>query len=256
MSNQPVDYDEISHTFDQRYTGAYKPEGIASKLTELVRTVEARKVLEVGCGTGYWLDIVHALAPCVCGVDNSAGMLQKARERKTEFLLVRGDAECFPFKKNIFDVAYCVNAIHFFNDPAGYIKEAHESIRSGGTLSIVGMDPHAGRDTWFLYDYFPGTYETDLGRYPSTKTIADWMIAAGFQNVTSKLGERLMIKRVGREILPLDKNFTSQLTLLSSEAFADGIARIEAALSRAEAEGRTLEFVTDISLAMTTGWVA
>jgi ubiquinone/menaquinone biosynthesis C-methylase UbiE len=254
-TERTVNYDDVSHTYDERYRTAYKPDGIASALSELAREVKAERILEIGCGTGHWLGILQALAPEVYGMDCSHGMLQKALERKGEFHLIRGDVNKFPFHDEIFDLIFCVNALHHFCDPSGLIRDVRRLLRTGGALSIIGMDPHAGRDRWFLYDYFPGVYETDINRYPSTGTIADWMIGAGFGNVTCRVGERIKLTRLGREILPLDKNFTSQLTLLTPRAYAKGIATIEAAIAKAEALGKEQEFITDISLFMTTGRV-
>jgi SAM-dependent methyltransferase len=250
-----VNYDEVSATYDRRYKNAYRPEGIAAALLELAKKTKAECILEVGCGTGHWLNVLQSAAPVVCGMDRSPGMLQKARERGGNFHLIRGDAGWLTFHNATFDLIFCVNTLHHFDNPPEFISEARRLLKQGGALSIIGMNPHSGDDRWFVYDYFPGTRESDLRRYPSPETLADWMIAAGLENVSSRVGERIILKLKGREILPLDKNFTSQLTLLTPQAFADGIARIEAAISEAEALGRTLEFNTDISLAMVTGWV-
>jgi ubiquinone/menaquinone biosynthesis C-methylase UbiE len=253
-TEKTVNYDEVSRTYDERYRIAYKPDGIASALSELVREVKAERILEIGCGTGHWLGVLQAVAPEVYGMDCSFGMLQRALECKENFHLIRGDVDRVPFHDGVFDLIFCVNALHHFCDPSGLIRDARRLLRTGGALSIIGMDPLAGRDRWFLYDYFPGVYGTDMNRYPSTGTIADWMIRADFSNVTCRVGERIEIA-LGRESLPLNKNFTSQLSLLTPRAYAEGIARIEAAIAKAEALGKAPEFITDISLFMTTGWV-
>ena len=59
------------------------------------------------------------------------------------------------------------------HNPSGFVNNAHRLLKQGGTLAVIGMNPHDGRDRWFLYDYFPGTYETDLSRYPSIDAIGD-----------------------------------------------------------------------------------
>jgi hypothetical protein len=51
----------------------------------------------------------------------------------------------------------------------------------------------------------------------------------------------------------LQKHSTSQLTLLTDEAYAAGVRRIEAALAAAEAEGKTLVFPNDLSLTILIG---
>jgi len=131
-------------------------------------------------------------------------------------------------------------------------------LQPGGALAIIGMDPHAGRDRWYLYDYFTGTYETDLRRFSSGGTVLDWMVVAGFARVEWRVVEHIVGQHVGRAVLQdpiLQKHGTSQLALLTDEAYAAGMSRIKAALGGAEATGRTLVFPVDISLTMVTGRV-
>ena len=255
ISDKGINYDEIADTYDQRYEEAYGLEGIAAALKDLARNRGAESILEVGCGTGHWLNILQTVFSRVYGMDLSFGMLQKASKRNGAYHLIQGDVNRLPFSDNTFDMVFCVNALHHFHDPSGFVNNTHRLLKRGGTLAVIGMNPHDGRDRWFLYDYFPGTYETDLGRYPSVGAIADWMIEAGFEKVTSRVGERIVDTRMGRDVLPLSKNFTSHLTLLSPDAYAEGIDRIETALAEAEEEGEIVEFPVDISPHMISGRV-
>ena len=51
----------------------------------------------------------------------------------------------------------------------------------------------------------------------------------------------------------LQTDGTSQLALLTEEAYSAGLERIKADLIQAEKAGQALEFVVDISLALVTG---
>jgi SAM-dependent methyltransferase len=249
-----INYDGLANGYDERYRGAYKPEGVASKLLDLVHDVGAERVLEVGCGTGHWLGILQDQAH-VFGMDLSFGMLQKAAELAGRFSLIRGDAQSLPFSNSSFDMIYCVNVLHHFRDPSGFITNAHKLLKKNGALAVIGMNPHAQQDRWFIYDYFPGTRKTDLRRYPSPGTIADWMISAGFEDVRWQMAERIIADKHCDDVLPLSKDFTSQLTLLTSSEYAKGITRIESALRKAKETGGRLVFTVDISLSMVTGKV-
>ena len=86
----------------------------------------------------------------------------------------------------------------------------------------------------------------------------DWMINAGFDLVRWRVVERLRDTRAGREILDepmLQKNATSQLTLLTDEEYSAGIARIRAAIAKAETIGEEIVFPVDISLQLVAGFV-
>jgi len=248
-----VEYDAVADNYDQRYKiDAYKPEGLASKLLNLIAETGAKRVLEVGCGTGHWLSILQDQTQAV-GLDHSLGMLQKAAEKRGKFSLIQGDALQLPFSDKSFDLVFCANALHHFKNPSAFITGAYELLKDNGVLAVIGMNPHSLQDRWFIYDYFPGTLEDDLKRYPSPGTVTDWMISAGFKEIHWQIAEHIFYDRKGKEVLLLNKEFTSQLTLLSPEEYAKGRARIEADLNKAEKSGETLVFPVDISLSMVTG---
>lgn len=250
-----VNYDKVAPTYDQRYGGG-KPEGITAALLDVIHRARAERVLEVGCGTGHWLAAVQPFVRYTYGLDLSHTMLQQARQHQ-RFSLVRGHANQLPFQPAAFAVVFCVNALHHFADPSAFVSDAYRLLQRGGALAVIGMNPHAGQDRWSLYDYFPGTYETDLRRYPSPGTLIDWMIAAGFERAEWRIAARIVEAQTGQTILQhpiLQRHGTSQLALLTNEEYAAGIARIKAAIAAAETIGEPLAFSADISLAMVTGY--
>jgi SAM-dependent methyltransferase len=251
-----VGYDQVAPTYDERFAHyALAQEGVGGALGGLVRELRAERALDVGCGTGHWLRIVRSAGCTVHGLDLSLGMLRRARSAG-EADLVRGTAAALPFPPATFDLVFCVNALHHFADAALFVRNARELLRSGGALAVVGMSPRGGRDRWYLYDYFPGTRERDLERYPSCGAIADWMIDAGFGAVHWRVVEKLCDSRTGREILDepmLQKKATSQLTLLTDEEYSAGLSRIRAAVAKAEAVREEIVFSVDISLHMVEG---
>jgi SAM-dependent methyltransferase len=184
-------------------------------------------------------------------------MLSQARRRCASLALVRGEAAQLPFPDATFDLVYCVNAIHHFGHPRTFVSEGRRLLRPGGALAVIGMDPHDQRECWYVYDYFDGVYETDLRRFPSWGMVLDWMVDEGLGRAECRQVEHIQQRMVGREVLRdpfLAKDSCSQLTLLTDEAYAAGIARIEDALREAEAAAKQRVFTTDLSLAMLVGW--
>ena len=260
MAEPRVDYDRIAPGYNRRFAVGGTP-GVAAGLRALARDLAADRhtlsILEVGCGTGHWLASLEG-GHRLHGLDLSAGMLRQARQRPVALELVRGRAGRLPFAAASFDLVYCVNALHHFEDRHGFVVEARRLLRAGGALAVVGMDPRRARAGWYVYDYFPGTYEADLARFPSWGVVADWMIAAGFGPLAWQTVEEIHDAKHGRAVLRdpfLAQDSTSQLTLLSDEAYAAGLARIEAALAAAEGAGETLTFPTDLALDMLAGRV-
>jgi ubiquinone/menaquinone biosynthesis C-methylase UbiE len=222
----------------------------------LVHELGARRILEAGCGTGHWLAAMHAPGRDLYGLDPSIGMLIQARRRHVPLHLVQGHARRLPFPSESFDLVYCVNALHHFHDPPAFVGQAYRLLRPGGALAIAGTDPHGHRESWYVYHYFEGTYETDLNRFPTWETVWDWLVAAGFARLSLAEVEHISAPKQGRQVLAdpfLQKNACSQLALLSDEAYRAGLHRIEAALAQAEAGGEILVFQTDIVIEMLTG---
>lgn len=250
-----VDYDFIATTYDQRYV-ADPMRGVSAALEALVHARHAERVLEIGCGTGHWLGELEPHTRAICGLDLSSGMLAHARARIPQLRLVHGRGDRLPYAPASFDLVYCVNALHHLDDQRAAVSQSRRLLRPGGALAVIGADPHSGRDRWFIYDYFPGVLALDLRRFPSTGTLVDWMLAAGFTRVERQVVHHIYDPHVGRAVLQnhfLQKSATSQLTLLSDEEYAAGLARLRADLADAESRGATLHFEVDLRMAMVVG---
>lgn len=250
-----VDYDNIAPVYHQRYAVSPLP-GVAACLHRLAQRSASAHILEVGCGTGQWLSELRSSGR-LYGLDFSSGMLRQAQQVAPGACLARGDAARLPFLSAQFDLVFCVNALHHFDSKPAFIAEAYRVLRPGGALAVVGMDPHLRRDEWFIYRYFEGTLETDLRRFPSGGAVLDWMAAAGFQRAEWQTAERIRQSHTGREVLSdpfLQKNSTSQLVLLTDEAYAEGLRKLAEDVARAEATGEILLFPANLSLTMITGY--
>jgi phosphatidylethanolamine/phosphatidyl-N-methylethanolamine N-methyltransferase len=106
-------------------------------------------VLEVGVGTG----INAALYPPDCavtGIDLSAPMLEKARERVARkgvrnVRLVEMDAADMKFADSTFDIVYAPYLISVVPDPIAVVKEMRRVCRPGGRIIILNHFRSAGR---------------------------------------------------------------------------------------------------------------
>jgi ubiquinone/menaquinone biosynthesis C-methylase UbiE len=255
MTEHRIDYDEIAPGYDGRFVLDRSPLRVKA-LRGLGQRLRAHRILEVGCGTAYWLAQLDAGSPELHGLDASAGMLRQAQRRGARTNLVRGHARDLAYKSGSFDLVFCVNALHHFEQPRSFIHEASRILRAGGVLAIMGSDPHGQRGSWYVYDYFEGTYQRDLGRFPGWENVRAWIAEAGFERVALEAIERIYDPKHGRRVLEdpfLRKNACSQLALLTDEAYEAGLRRIEAALEAAEAASEDLVFRTDLSIAMLTG---
>jgi ubiquinone/menaquinone biosynthesis C-methylase UbiE len=257
-----VEYDRVAPDYDRRFRHGGLP-GVAAALRRATGATNGRLALEVGCGTGHWLPAFGTRA--VLGADRSLGMLARAAIKRSASAagladappasLVAADAHALPFDGPAFDLVACVNALHHFGDPRRFVERAASLLRGGGALVIVGMDPSAGRDRWYLYDYFPESLPADLERYPPHAAIRRWMREAGLERVTTRVAQSIQNLSYGAEVLDdpiLHRHGTSQLTMLDDAAFDRGMRRIQEAVNDV---ARRTAFVTDLVLPVTRGFV-
>jgi len=250
-----TDYDSIAGRYDRRYL-VHEYAGVRAALLDFVG--ESSAVVEVGCGTGHWIETLQGQAARsrrVAGVEPSAEMIARARTTAPGAHLVRARAEALPWPDRAFDRVYCVNALHHFSDRARFFAEARRILKPGGALLTIGKDPHAERDSWWVYDYFPETLAIDRERFARVRTLRGEMTLAGFSWSESFEADRIEAVQPVADALAsgiVDRAYTSQLAVLSDEEFDAGVARMKAA---SEAAGGELPLVTDFYLFATVGRV-
>jgi SAM-dependent methyltransferase len=259
--NRVTDYDSVAAGYDVRYRN-YDYGEIKNALYSFLGAETAPRVLEVGCGTGYWLRAIadpgpHRTAPSlVVGLDRSEGMIVRAKGSGAP--LVRAAAEQLPLAGESFDRIACINALHHFSDRDRFFEECRRTLKPHGGVFAVGLDPHAERDSWWIYDYFPETRGIDRVRYPAVRTIRAEVIGAGFTRTESwevQVFEHAMPAQRAFDRGLVDRSFSSQLTVLSDEEFDAGVARIREAMKEAEQRGDELQLISELHLYAVTGWV-
>ncbi|GAB7018358.1 class I SAM-dependent methyltransferase [Halostagnicola bangensis] len=96
---------------------------------EAITPLEDKDVLEIACGTGRFTVMLAAQGANVVGLDISAAMLQRGRQKakqanvseNLEFL--RGDAGRLPFPDDHFDTVIAMRFFHLADDPEGFLRE-------------------------------------------------------------------------------------------------------------------------------------
>ncbi len=158
-------------------------------------------------------------------------MLARARTAAPRALLVRATAAHLPIADGTFDRVFCVNALHHFPDPVAFFDEAYRVLRRGGRFVSIGLDPHTGGDSWWIYDYFPAARQADERRYRPTQELRRALAAAGFSEPVTDVAQHLPGEATYEEARTtglLDRRSTSQFLVITDDEYAAGLARIEA----------------------------
>lgn len=136
-----ADKAEILWNWDSA-SGRRRAERRAGLFVERARLAPGREALELGCGTGVFLERVAHSGASIVGIDLSPELLARARGRLnglTNVRLARGDAEALPFPEARFDVVYGSSVLHHLELEAA-LREAHRVLRPGGR--IVFAEPN------------------------------------------------------------------------------------------------------------------
>lgn len=144
-------YDAVAEGFE-RYTERFTVP-MAQRVVGLALASDARRLLDVGCGTGIVARLAAARPSAperIVGVDLSDGMLDLAvRLADAEFgpgriAFRKGDAEKLDFADSSFDVVTSLYALRHFPNPQRALAEMMRVLRPGGTI-VVGVGSAAPR---------------------------------------------------------------------------------------------------------------
>jgi SAM-dependent methyltransferase len=123
-------------------------QGINEPLLAAAGIGERDRVLDIGCGTGYFTRLAarRSSRGRVLGVDISAPMLARARAAAAEegvanVSFEQGDAQVYPFPAAAFDLAVSRGGVMFFDDHVAAFTNIGRALRPGGRLVFAGPRP-------------------------------------------------------------------------------------------------------------------
>ena len=144
-------FDGQAAEYDQRDTYYYSQNGKIScrDIAERVKDVPYEALLDVGCGTGFLIDMLaKRKAARYCGVDLSDEMIRVAKGkgiRGEEFVV--GSADKLPYPDGSFDIVACSQSFHHYPYPERAMLEAKRVLKPG-RLYILSDTGIGGVGAW------------------------------------------------------------------------------------------------------------
>ncbi len=100
--------------------------------------VSPQRVLEVGCGSGIFLEWFKSQGHMTAGLEPSSSSLELARRRLgPKVQLDQGFAENLPYDDNEFDTVALITSMEFVDDPYLALKEAFRVARRNVLLGVL-----------------------------------------------------------------------------------------------------------------------
>jgi ubiquinone/menaquinone biosynthesis C-methylase UbiE len=136
-------WDRLASTFHQDniyVTGVKVNQVIRGWLVEQFN--EGDVVLELGCGTGFYSEMVIGRVKQLTTTDLAPEMIEQAKRNLAQFTNVEVRIEdCYntSFKDNVFDGVLMVNLLHIVIDPLAVLMEGHRVLKDNGRIVIVDI---------------------------------------------------------------------------------------------------------------------
>jgi SAM-dependent methyltransferase len=169
---ESIPFDRIADRYDETRGGLTRGRAVADVIGPYLI---GDQLLEVGVGTGAVATALTEQGRSVVGIDLSAPMIARARERLGP-VVARADATTLPLADNSVDSVYAVWVLHLVGDPAAVVAEVTRVLRPGGRFVAVGGHPEYADDDvaafWAALE--------PLRRRDTNDDMRAWAAAAGY----------------------------------------------------------------------------
>jgi ubiquinone/menaquinone biosynthesis C-methylase UbiE len=154
---------------------------------------ERGHLLDIGCGTGLFVEKYITETRTAIGLDISQGMISQARRRCMDSEFVVGTGETIPFRDASFDAVTSLLAFSYIREPQSMLNEAYRVLKPGGTIALCTLGKK------LLTRGIPAIYQIgermkvnhvvarDFGEYYYNEDeMTEMFTTAGFDNISVK----------------------------------------------------------------------
>jgi len=187
-------YDEVADKYDHHYDhsrGRCYHTHLSLHLMEALQ--ERGHLLDIGCGTGLFVEKYITETRTAIGLDISQGMISQARRRCMDSEFVVGTGETIPFRDASFDAVTSLLAFSYIREPQEMLNEAYRVLKPGGTIALCTLGKK------LLTRGIPAIYQIgermklnhvvarDFGEhYYNENEMTEMFTTAGFDNISVK----------------------------------------------------------------------
>lgn len=121
----------------QKASGYGMPIRRENKILKLIGEVAEKKILDVGCASGYFGKKLEKKGAKVTGIDSSAQAIYLAKKFITNALVVDLNEIKIPLKSNSFDMILASEVLEHLINPLGTLKELYRILKPKGAYIVT-----------------------------------------------------------------------------------------------------------------------
>jgi len=133
-------YDNFAKNYDEdRYTSKEQKNNdlLAKQIVfKFAKEIKNKSVLDVGCGTGRFVEFFSQRGGKVTGADTSENMLAKARKKSPMANFVKADIFSLPFEDKTFDIVICSQVLTHLHNYKKPLIEMKRVLKDDGIIII------------------------------------------------------------------------------------------------------------------------
>lgn len=132
-----ADYsDDLSHYHSSAFKyGRKKIE--TALLFFLDNLSDGNRILDVGSGTGYYLNLIHKRGYDCVGVDLSEQMVRQSLATYSDIFVQIADARQLPFLNDCFDTVVSIETLRYFSNRDSFLREIFRVTKPEGKIFIT-----------------------------------------------------------------------------------------------------------------------
>ncbi len=160
----------------------FAPEASSRIVDEFVRLSALppyARVVDLGCGSGTFTQLLRRAGYESVGLDISGKLLEVGRRKYPEIEFLQGDIERLPFSDGSFDGVLLSGVVHHFPDPSRCAMEVFRVLRPGGRF--VAFDPNRRNPFMWLYRDRSSPFYSSIGVTPNERPVLASDVAAVFE---------------------------------------------------------------------------
>ncbi|MGE0564818.1 MAG: class I SAM-dependent methyltransferase [Pseudolabrys sp.] len=160
----------------------FTPETNARIIDAVVRLGRFRpgaRVVDLGCGSGVFTDVLHKRGFDSTGVDLSPRLVSVARRSHPDIEFIEGDVERLPFPDASFDGVLLSGLVHHLPDRSRCAAEVFRILKPGG--HFVAFDPNRRNPFMYLYRDRTSPFYSSVGVTPNERPVLAEELAAAFR---------------------------------------------------------------------------